>query len=258
MNLKLGLVPAIFDGRDLHLSAYINDAHLPPLPIEYDWSRFVKGPWGMDGNGPDPQNPSYMPDGVGNCTVAALNHLMMATSASAGKMVTASIAQIMHMYSAISGYVPGDPSTDNGAMESTALKYMIKHGLAGQKADAYANINIANLRQLHQSIALFGPSYLGVWLSQTDIDDFNAGKGWTDTSDRNSIGGHAVPGIGYYSSGTQVLTWGRLQACSDSWLGVHLTEAHAVLMFDVINAKGLSQNGFKLAQLQHDLRLVTA
>lgn len=249
MNLKLGRLPAIHDGRALYASKYMTAAQLPPAPSFLDWSSVITKlgvAWGMDGN-----------DTVGDCTVAALNHIMMVTSATAGKLVQASLAQIMAMYEAISGYVPGDPNTDVGATEVSALNYMRKHGLNGQKVDAYASLNIALRSELLVACNLFGPIYIGVWLSQTDMDDFEAGKGWTDVSDTNSIGGHAIPIVAYDSSGVEVVTWGRKQAASWHWLMAHMDEAHALILFDWLDKQGVSPGGFNRHQLEVDLKMVT-
>ena len=246
--MKLGRKLPIYDGRALHLAKYMVAGQLPSPPLMVDWTSKITVPWG-----------AMLNDKLGDCTCAALGHIAMAVTAYGdGILVVPPDAEIETMYEKIGHYVPGDDSTDNGATEQSAMAYMRKTGLAGVKADAYADINVANLRELLQSIALFGPTYIGVWLSQTDIDNFQAGKGWTDLSDTNSIGGHAVPIVGYDRTAVEVLTWGRKQPTSYEWLKAHMDEAHAMLFFDWINKKGLAPSGFNLGTLQRDLSLVTA
>src|ERR1035437_2503024 len=98
---KLGKLPVRFDDRTFKLSDYIRV--LPTAPPLVDWS--VKVPaYGMLCN-----------DSLGCCVIAGMMHLAMQQRASAVlPVVFPSDADVIAAYSAIGGYVPGDPSTDNG------------------------------------------------------------------------------------------------------------------------------------------------
>src|SRR5271170_7246647 len=102
---KLGKRPAHIDSRTLKLSNYLQT--LAPPPPSQDWTAAVKKDyfeWGM-----------MLNDSLGCCTMAAAGHMEMEWSANAGKpIIMPTDAQIETGYSAVGGYVPGDPSTDNG------------------------------------------------------------------------------------------------------------------------------------------------
>jgi len=235
-----------YDGRALHISNYLTIGQLPPAPDTLDWSAAVTVPWQMDFN-----------DMEGCCTIAGLAHIIMATSANAGKIVIPDADEVDAVYRKLSGY-DGTDATDTGLTEQDAMKYCRQYGLAGQKADAYADINIADVIQLKQSMAIFGPAYIGVWLSDTDIRDFDSGHGWANVSDTTQIGGHAIPIVGYDNSDVEVVTWGRKQPCTWNWLLAHMDEAHALLFYNFINKDtGLSPRGFDLATMERDLGMVT-
>ena len=56
-------------------------------------------------------------DTVGDCTCAGAGHALGLWTGNAGDLVTLTREQVLAMYSAITGYNPSDPSTDQGANE---------------------------------------------------------------------------------------------------------------------------------------------
>ena len=68
--------------------------------------------------------------GLGDCVIAGGYHVEAVWTGNAGQLFTATDAQIVADYGAIGGYVPGDPSTDNGCDEQTAFNYWTKTGFA--------------------------------------------------------------------------------------------------------------------------------
>jgi hypothetical protein len=243
MNFMLGKLPPKLDKRTLKLAHYLELNELPPLQSSVMNSPAVKVPWGMMFN-----------DTEGDCTCAAMGHIVMAITANAGAVVVPSDDQVQAMYEQIGGYVPGNASTDNGATELDACKYMQQTGLAGVKLDAFADITIINLTDLKYSVQLFGAAYIGVNLPQSAMDNFDAGqKLWSDTTDTNILGGHAVPLIDYDEVGPYCITWGQRQQMTWAWYAQYCDEAHAPLFL-----QGFKPSGLNLAALEADLKLVTA
>src|ERR1700691_3488684 len=71
----------------------------------------------------------YENDKLGDCVIAGMAHVVGALTGGAGpKPYLYSDKQIIGLYSAIGGYVPGDPATDQGCDEQTALNYWENNG----------------------------------------------------------------------------------------------------------------------------------
>jgi hypothetical protein len=237
------------DVRTLELAHYLDPAALPPLLPAVNWSDAVSAAWGMMGN-----------DQLGDCTCAGLGHIVMAVTANAGVMAVPSGAEILRMYETVGGYRPGDSSTDNGATELDALKYLRTVGLAGVRLDAFADIEAANLDHVKLSIQLFGSAYIGVQITRFDMAQFEAGAPW-DVSSRDDgtvLGGHAVPIVDFDANGGNCVTWGRLQPFTWAWFSARCDEVHAPLFLKWISDMGISPSGFNLAQLESDVRAVSA
>ncbi len=71
----------------------------------------------------------YENDKLGDCVIAGMAHVVGVLTGGAGpKPFLYSDAEIIKLYSAIGGYVPGDPATDQGCDEQTALNYWENNG----------------------------------------------------------------------------------------------------------------------------------
>lgn len=240
-TLKLGKKPARFDKRTLKLENYLSPSLTPPHKL--NWQNKVSN-WGM-----------MLNDQLGDCTCAAAGHMIMNWTANAGVLVTPSDNQILSAYEAVGGYKPNDPSTDNGAVELDVLKYWQKNGIAGHKIGAFVSIYPKNIQHLKIASWLFGGVYTGAILKQADMDAVQNGKNWT-YSKGQSIGGHAIPALGYDSNGFQFITWGAVQTASYEWVYNQLEEAYAIVSADWINNVGNSPSGFNVKQLISDLKSV--
>lgn len=150
---KLGKLPPRLDSRTLKLAKYLRKGTaLPPAPPAIDWTAKIAA-WPMMAN-----------DTLGDCTCAAAGHMIECWTANAGDAFTPTSAQIIAAYSAAGGYVAGNPSTDNGAVELDVLNYWRQQGIAGHKIHAYAAFDPRNAECARQAIALFGGAYIGLAL----------------------------------------------------------------------------------------------
>jgi hypothetical protein len=118
--LRLGRCAPRRDPRTLKLARYI--PKLPGHPPAKNWGISVPA-WGMMAN-----------DVLGDCTCASAGHIIMLHTAARGAPVKVADEDVIAAYSAIGGYKPGDPSTDNGAVELDALNYWRKTGIASMRA----------------------------------------------------------------------------------------------------------------------------
>ena len=108
---KTGLNLRTLHRPSLKLADYIHP-HLatPPAAISRPHPGFK---WGMLAN-----------DQIGDCVIAMMLHSIEDFHLDAGTAVPAfSDQDAIHLYSAITGYNPNDPSSDQGTNENTAMRY---------------------------------------------------------------------------------------------------------------------------------------
>lgn len=227
----------------LQLHNYLGKA-LPPPPQSVDWSIAVSTDFPMFAN-----------DRLGDCTCAAMGNAVMVITANGDGLVTPSDDDVVKAYEVVGHYDPNDPNTDQGATELDAMRFMVDNGLAGVRCDAFADVDHTNLEQFKQSISLMGFGYIGVQITQEDMDDFQANRAWQSLNLDNVLGGHALCVVGYDDTGITVITWGQRQNATWGWFETHCDEAHCCIFFPwVVNSMNTSPDGFDKAQLEADLK----
>lgn len=202
-EVKLGRLPRIPGNRRIHLSDFISRAALPAIPPSCDFSSKAT-PVLTD---------VFQNDALGDCVIAGGYHLLgVWTGNATGIPFHASKAQITSDYSAIGGYKPGNPATDNGCNEETAISYWQKHGFAnGTKLLGAISINASSKSDIMAACYLFENLFFGIELPDKWISPFPSGNGFTwdvaGAADPNN--GHCVISPGAYnSSGVQIDSWG--------------------------------------------------
>jgi hypothetical protein len=241
--MKLGKLAPKLNPRTLMFSRYADSS--VPIPPKKVWREFKVHKWGMLGN-----------DVAGDCTCAAIAHMLMLVSAHTGKMVTPTLDDVFGAYSAISGYDRKTGANDNGAAITDVLDYWRTTGIAGHKILGWAKIAHSDIQAVKQAIWLFGGVNLGVQLPQSAEKQFAAGKPWEMIYENGDIlGGHSIPNFGYGSDGTNCITWGKRQEMSWEWFAKYADEAYCVITSDWIDkATKKTPSGFDLATLQKDLK----
>lgn len=223
----------------LRVAQFLNAAKLPSTPSTVDYVSKVNG-W-----------PVYLNDQIGDCTCAAVGHIIEAATAyGQGTTVEISDKDVLKAYEAVGGYVPGDPSTDNGAVMQDVLSYWRKTGVGGHKILAFAEVDVTNLNEVYAALYLFGHVYIGVNFPQSAMDQFDAGKPWTVVArDGGIIGGHAVD-LGWRDGAAlEVITWGRVQGLDEAWWHKYVEEAWIAITPEWVNAAGSSPEGIDVAAL---------
>ena len=237
--MKLGKQPVRHDPRTLRLTKYLTQ--LPPTPSAINWSMNVPQ-WGMFGN-----------DTIGDCTCAAVAHLEMLWTSQTGLEYVPADGDIVGAYSSISGYIPGNPGTDQGANMLDVLNFWRNAGISGRRIQAYAAVNPNSVEQVSASLYLFGGLYVGVQLPQSALDATASRQCWNGISDDSIVGGHAINIVAYDQYTLACITWGQVQLMTWSWLQKYADEAYAVLSPDWLEATGASPSGFNINELQYDL-----
>lgn len=246
--MKLGKAPARHDARTLRMARYLTTLVSPPAAIDY--TKLVSA-W-----------PMMLNDKLGDCTCACAGHFIQEWTTLTQKPFVPVDAAVEAMYSAITGYQPGNPATDNGAVVLDVLNYWRQIGLAGHRIMAYAAVNPGHLLEVQASIYLFGGMYLGVQLpaSAQDQDVWTVPDGGpVRGGEVGSWGGHAVPVMAYDTEGLTCITWGATKRMSWAFFQTYCDEAYAVLSPDwIIAATQVAPNNFDLGLLQTELQVVTA
>lgn len=248
-GMRLGKLPRKSNAKTLWFGKYLLKDVEPVPPGKNYWEYKVPASqWGMLAN-----------DTVGDCTCAGAAHMIMNWTAHSGSIVLPSVDDVLAAYSAITGYVPGNESTDNGAAMTDVLAYWQGTGIAGHKIAAWAALDITNRTHFEIANYVFGGVYCGVNLPNSAMDQFQANEDWDVLPDDGGIdGGHCIPYFGYGSNGDTCVTWAKLQPSSWEWFSKYVEEAYAVVSQDWLDATGHAVNRLDLATLQADLQIVKA
>jgi hypothetical protein len=209
-----------------------------------------------------PSWPMYGNDTCGDCTIATVGHALQATSLyGAGTEVRLPDDAILSKYEALSGYVPGDDSTDTGLVVQDVLNDWRKNGIEGHKALAFAGIDPDDFDTVRQAIDLFGWVYLGITVTQSAMNQANSRQPWDVVPNPGPVlGGHAIPAGSYdqtAASEFMVVTWGQLQAMTKAFWSRYVDECWAVILPEWVNAVGATPTGLDLYSLGEDFASLT-
>ena len=252
--MKLGKHPAIpkpkRDPRTLKLKNYrvTLESQLPTAPLDVSWvTRWAASePIQMFGN-----------DELGDCVEAAAGHIINQSRFYAGLPGRVTQADVIAAYSGATGYIPGNPNTDNGTDMFSFCKYWQNTGIGGHKIIAYIEVDWTDDAEVQLAIDLFGNTFTGIALP-TSAQGQNA---WTVTEggiyspngQPGGWGGHGIP----LFAGSQITdtcaTWGTTLKMSKNFKSDYVDEMYTVLSADWIGANGLSPSLLNLPLLQNDL-----
>ncbi len=257
MNGKLGKLPATQDDRDIRFAAIKAGLMLPTPPANFGHGTIYKdgedprADWDMNGNGPDDSvQPGFQ--GAGDCVFACGAHTTRETNKIAGHTVTITGKESIADYSAVTGYVLGDDSTDNGTNMRDALKYRQKTGLldaAGHrhKIGAYVALEPGNLAQFYEACYVFSAVELGFEFQQAQDDQFDSGT-WDYMAGSPIVGGHAIPGFGRNHGRGGVVSWAKHLWITAAFYTKLVDEAYAIVFPEELR-NGKTERGMDLTQL---------
>lgn len=241
MKYKLGKTPARPGAVKFRLTNYATTLPKPPTA-----EKAVDLSWQMLGN-----------DSVGDCVFAGAGHETMSWNKETGKTITFTDKSVLSDYSAVTGYNPNDPNSDQGTDMQVAASYRRKTGVldgSGKRHQvaAYLAITPGDKTLLKQAIYLFGAVGIGIQFPASAMTQFNAGKPWTVVSKSPIEGGHYIPAIGYDSKYVYIVTWGKTQKMSWGFYKKYCDEAICYLSNEMLT-NGISLEGFNSSQLMADL-----
>lgn len=258
--MKLGKLPPRKDARTLRLARYLKGGaqQIFQPPPAVDWGG--RTAWPMLGN-----------DRYGDCVEAALYHQIQAWRRNTGSSYQPSEGDVLASYSALTGFNPADPSTDNGTDILTALNYWRNTGIpvAGaplDRIDGYASIAHERKSEVQLGVAEFGAVIVGANLPLNAKAQIELGAPWVlrpAASARASVtpgswGGHCMAIVRYTPLFVYFVTWGRVQRASWGWFQAYVDEAYAVLSQDWINpGSDVSPSNVDVGRLRSDIAAVT-
>jgi hypothetical protein len=184
----------------MRLGSYLKHS-LPTGPASVDYMA----------KGGTPLKDVYGNDALGDCVIAGYYHLLaLLTGNATGVPFHALLAQIVAAYRAIGGYVPGDPSTDQGCDEQTALNWFMAHAAAdGSKALGWLKVDARNKAEVQAALWLFENLFFGIELPDAWLNPFPEADGYVwDVGAPDPNNGHCIIGGGYDATGVKVDSWG--------------------------------------------------
>ncbi len=194
----------------LSLSNYVMKA-LPSPPSKIDYSADAMAALKL----------IYMNDSLGICVLASKAHMAGIFTGNAGTPpVIFTDGQMVNLYSILGGYVPGDPSTDQGCDMTAVLSFYKNAGLMpghkpGQKHKiaGWMAVDPSNVEEIKTALWLFENCDIGMELPDAWINpNFPSANGfvWDAAGSPDPNNGHCICGVGYDDSGVTVDTWGLI------------------------------------------------
>jgi len=212
--------------------------------------------WWMLGNGPDDTvEPGFQ--GAGDCVWAGAAHEHRLINKLVHKLdVSFSGKNVIADYSAATGYVLDDPSTDNGSDVHQALDYRRKIGIGDangtrHKIGAYVSLDPKNWQHLEQAAYIFGAVGIGFEFPKSAMDQFNAGGPWDYVAGSPIEGGHYVPTVGSVHAADQAtaITWAKRQVFTVAFYEQYNDESWVYITPEELHSDGTGLHGFDMQKL---------
>ena len=210
-------------------------------------------------------------DQLGDCTCAAAFHIAGSWLADVGEPIPFTDNDVSLVYQKACGYVPGNPSTDQGGNEKDVLDWICANGLLADGSHKFTNslyVDATKPLQVKQSHWLLRNTYWGFALPDAIIarmQTMKDGDVWDVCGPPNPENGHAVAGQGHVSNGNYLIdTWGfeiYMTPAFAATYGVPAAggECHAILGPDSVSiATGKAPNGFDGTQLLADEQAIAS
>jgi hypothetical protein len=192
-------------------------------------------------------------DTAGDCVIAAAMHYAQVETANTGNPLKPTKELTLQTYSAITGYDPSDPNTDQGTdFESQLFPYwkntgmpmidsngnMVYHRILG-----FAALDLHSIAQQRWATFTFGGSLLGIQCPQSALE--NTGN-WTYDAASPIAGGHGINRVGQGSAGGHIDSWGLLIPYTNEFATKLADEAYCVVSNLWLNQQGKSPSGLDL------------
>lgn len=246
-NKQLGKKPAVEDKRVPKFSMVQKRMIVPPASV--NWYAAV-GNWQMLAN-----------DTLGCCVESACLHALLQFSTYAEKPEVPSDQDAVDLYSKAAGYVPGDPSTDNGSYvlgDQGVLPYWHTTGIMSggklNKLTAFLQISSTNPDAWKQAIFTFGGCMFGLSLPEYIVATTETPYVWDVQGGNPPIaGGHEVWSDGYLNvvgeDLYEIVSWGERFRMTKAFMLKYVDEAAVLYDKASLNSSGLDARGLPESEL---------
>lgn len=226
-----------------------------------DWASRVSE-WPMDMNGPDPSNPPQIPDGIGDCGWAGLDHWQMSAHAYGdGNVRSWGNDTLLQCYGATGGYVLGDPSTDNGTNLQDNLQFWKRNPIEGDEILGYAALRPGTWFRAERVYyqRLFGSLYLGHNWPASAEQQAARGEPFTFVPGSPVAGGHCTTDAREMTGFAQIglPCWGELRPATMGFFMATVEEAWVILTRDTIERNGANQYGYNMTAMNDAISSLT-
>lgn len=211
-----------------------------------------KAPPRLDRSGINPAPQMFNNDKIGDCTAAGVANAALAFSALNGFYPVIDTASVVNFYSATSGYVPGNPNTDQGADPTAVLTYLARNGFKAPNETLVAlfgMISTEDRNALGNVMNIAGVVY-GAF-AMTLSDQYAVSNGYpldiASPGDQTpySWGGHLMDIWSYEgledSDRVWLLTWGQIYPTTWRWIESRMVAAYGVLFRQLLDVTGHNQ-----------------
>lgn len=198
-------------------------------------------------------------DRLGDCVIAGRGHQCLQWSGVSGNPYDITLKEIEDSYFRQTG------GADSGLDIMSSLDDWRKVPFGGNLLNAYVSINPSDATAIEQAISVFGGATTGVnlplaWQGQSTWTAPPGGRAprlgnWAP----GSWGGHDVSFLGYDAKYFYCRSWGELVPIERAAVPIYFSEIYCLVNELWINkVTQQSVGGFKFADLQADLSLVTS
>ena len=226
-RFKLGRTPRKF-GNVFHYSQMkamlrASGTPLPALLPEVDNTIHLPADLGMMMNGPDDADPTLPV--LGDCTSAAPAHIIQVVSSGAqGVMMTPPNDAVARFYQETGHWVPGDPSTDNGANMQDVMAwlnstgYPMADGSRHRPLSPPIEISVTNITDVCEAVQEFGFVDIGMQVAQEFMEIGPPDLWDVDQRYQTIEGGHcvAIPKL-KWSPDRKSVTFGVISWGTHQW-----------------------------------------
>jgi hypothetical protein len=243
-RFKGGKLPPVHKPCHVALSDHLTAAaEWPPVPAT-GWEFVV------------PQNELSVlgNDQYGDCPFAGAYGLdqIQSCNANPNDPIVPTTEQALALYTAVTGFNPNDPSTDNGGVLTDALTYWQKTGFpvthrSGKTGTSqiigWAALDVSSFALMRWAAYTFGGSYVGIQCPQECEENTT---NWNFPAGLPIAGGHCIVQSGEGAFGGKMRSWGMFIPASTGFMGAYVDEAYIIVTQDWLNAQNESPTGLDL------------
>jgi hypothetical protein len=237
---------------DDFLATPLKSGNFAPPAVEFpDWGTMVGDLWQMDMNSQ-----------LGTCGIAGMDNYQIALAVYSGQTPTPwgpVIAQ--QLYEELGGYVPGEPSTDNGTNLQDNLQFWRNNPINAKEILAFGALRPGSWFRPERvyAMAAFGPLYNGYNFPESAETQFQNGDPFVVVPGSQTAGGHCMIEAAELNTvdSPRPVTWAKMWSMTRGWLMTCTTESWVIIDEEAIERNGSNQYGWDMTGMNEALAGLT-